>query len=68
MAKSSTKKNGAVSAASDRGPTKSREGSTLDPHDIARRAYELYLARGGGHGDDVTDWLLAERELRTARK
>jgi hypothetical protein len=31
---------------------------------VARRAYELYLARGGGHGQDFDDWLAAERELR----
>lgn len=36
-------------------------------HDaIARRAYELYLERGGGHGGDVDDWLRAEQELATA--
>ena len=32
----------------------------------ARRAYELYLARGGAHGHDVEDWLQAERELNHA--
>ena len=32
--------------------------------DIARRAYELYLARGCEDGHDVDDWLQAERELR----
>jgi Protein of unknown function (DUF2934) len=31
---------------------------------IARRAYELYLFRGGEEGHDMDDWLLAERELR----
>jgi hypothetical protein len=31
---------------------------------IARRAYELYLARGGEDGQDIDDWLQAERELR----
>jgi hypothetical protein len=30
---------------------------------IAARAYELYLARGGSHGRDWDDWLAAEREL-----
>lgn len=30
---------------------------------IARRAYELYLARGGGVGGDVEDWLQAEAEV-----
>jgi hypothetical protein len=31
---------------------------------IAARAYALFLARGGAHGDDWTDWLRAEAELR----
>jgi hypothetical protein len=29
----------------------------------AKRAYELYLARGGEHGHDAEDWLCAEAEL-----
>jgi len=33
---------------------------------IARRAYELFLERGGEHGHDVDDWLRAERELLAA--
>ncbi len=32
--------------------------------EIAQRAYELYLARGGAHGYDLEDWLEAERQLR----
>ena len=32
--------------------------------EIARRAYELYLQRGGEHGNDVDDWVTAEKELR----
>jgi len=32
--------------------------------EIARRAYELYLARGKSAGHDVEDWAQAERELR----
>jgi hypothetical protein len=31
--------------------------------DIARRAYELYVERGGDDGSDVDDWLRAEQEL-----
>jgi hypothetical protein len=34
--------------------------------DIARRAYDLYLARGCEPGHDVEDWLQAERDLRGA--
>jgi hypothetical protein len=30
---------------------------------VAKRSYELFLARGGQHGHDVEDWLRAEREL-----
>ena len=32
--------------------------------DIARRAYEIYVGRGGGEGHEIDDWLQAERELR----
>ena len=34
---------------------------------IAHRAYDLFLARGATDGQDVEDWLGAERELRTTR-
>ncbi len=30
---------------------------------IEQRAYELYLQRGGEHGNDLADWLAAEKEL-----
>ena len=32
--------------------------------DVARRAHELYVQRGGEHGHDVEDWLRAEKDLR----
>ncbi len=36
----------------------------LDMEDrIRRRAYELYLDRGGEPGRELEDWLKAEREL-----
>jgi hypothetical protein len=35
---------------------------------IRVRAYELFLARGATHGDDLADWLNAERELLGARR
>ena len=31
--------------------------------DIARRAHDLYVARGCGPGRDVADWMAAKREL-----
>lgn len=41
-----------------------REEAKPDRQAVARRAFELFLARGGVHGHDVEDWLAAERELR----
>jgi hypothetical protein len=38
--------------------------ATIDRERVAQRAYELYLARGGGDGMAMEDWLAAERELR----
>jgi hypothetical protein len=35
----------------------------LSTEEIARRAHELYVQRGGEHGKDVEDWLAAEEEL-----
>ena len=32
---------------------------------IANRAFEIYISRGGEHGRDVGDWFEAERQLRT---
>lgn len=34
-------------------------------HDeIARRAFEIFLDRGGNDGNDLEDWLQAEKEMR----
>lgn len=38
----------------------------ISESEIARRAFEMYCARGGGHGRALDDWLQAERELREA--
>ncbi|MEK6299907.1 MAG: DUF2934 domain-containing protein [Acidobacteriota bacterium] len=35
---------------------------------IAQRAYEIFLERGGSHGNDSDDWLHAELELRANTK
>jgi hypothetical protein len=39
---------------------------TGDHDRVAVRAYELYVARGCGEGQDLDDWLCAERELNSA--
>jgi hypothetical protein len=33
---------------------------------IAARAYEIYEARGGTHGEDLDDWLEAEQQIDAA--
>ena len=50
-----------------------RRSDSLPPRDpineaIARRAYELFLARGAEHGHDLDDWLQAEREFAEAAR
>ncbi|HSY98968.1 MAG TPA: DUF2934 domain-containing protein [Terriglobales bacterium] len=39
------------------------ERKELSKEDIARRAYQLYMARGCEPGKDIEDWVRAEREL-----
>lgn len=53
-------------------PPASRNGHALarvpayEPSEeqIRRRAYEIFIARGGEHGNEQADWEQAERELR----
>ena len=54
----------AAAAQTDQSPTSPAQALTGNGGDIARRAYELYLARGCDAGHDVEDWLQAERELQ----
>jgi hypothetical protein len=37
---------------------------TISEDDVRRRAHEIYLKRGTNPGDEVGDWLQAERELQ----
>jgi Protein of unknown function (DUF2934) len=40
------------------------EGEAMPSADqIQRRAYEIFLARGGIDGNDWSDWFVAERQL-----
>jgi hypothetical protein len=45
-------------------PTSNETVAQPTPAEIAKRAHELYLARGGAHSYDLDDWLQAERELK----
>jgi hypothetical protein len=40
----------------------------VDKDALARLAYELYVRRGGEHGHDVEDWLMAEQMLIEQQK
>jgi hypothetical protein len=39
-----------------------------EQEEVRRRAYERYLARGDTPGDEMDDWLSAEREYRSSRE
>jgi len=47
--------------ASLHGSTRTEERPTRE--EIELRAYQIFLERGGWHGQDVEDWLEAERQL-----
>jgi hypothetical protein len=57
MPKTRKKKTATPQAAGD------RTVANPDRERVEMRAYELYLARGGGDGQAMDDWLIAEREL-----
>lgn len=54
-----------VSTPQDAGDTTAAE---VDRERVAHRAYELYMARGGGEGQALDDWLAAERELASGER
>jgi hypothetical protein len=37
---------------------------TITENDLRERAYEIYLKRGPNPGNEIGDWLQAERELK----
>ncbi len=37
---------------------------TITENDLRLRAYEIYLQRGPNPGNEIGDWLQAERELK----
>jgi hypothetical protein len=39
------------------------ERKELTKEDIAHRAYELFVERGSTPGNDIEDWVRAEKEL-----
>ena len=65
-ANSKTKRAEAVATANGATTAGPNGSAPVTDADVARRAYDLYLARGGEPGHDVEDWLQAERDLRDA--
>lgn len=41
--------------------------SAANEEEVRTRAYEIYLSRGGSDGDEVSDWLSAEQQVRRSR-
>ena len=52
----------------DEGTESDRDGDEDEQDEVRRRAYERYLARGEAPGDEMDDWLAAERDLRSSRE
>jgi hypothetical protein len=54
-----------MSTSSSAAASASASSPTYD--EIAEAAYHRYLRRGGSDGQDLDDWVEAERELRSRR-
>ncbi|NVB82239.1 MAG: DUF2934 domain-containing protein [Kofleriaceae bacterium] len=65
MAKRKTPTTSKVTRATTTAPMRvqRKPADTVASEDIARLAYEKFVARGCEHGHDVADWLAAEAEL-----
>lgn len=67
MTRQSVREERGASTSAEGGGSASRQGETQQPEAritrIARRAHEIYAARGGTEGKALDDWLQAEREI-----
>ena len=50
-----------------KGKVKNMPTPRLRSDEIALRAHEIFIARGGEHGHDLEDWFQAESELLSQR-
>jgi len=48
--------------------TKDQQNITIDRNAVAKRAFELYVARGRKDGHAESDWIRAENEIRQAQQ
>ena len=69
MAKERSRQNAQVSPETEAAPQTAGDTTAAVPDRdrVAMRAYELYQARGGTDGQELDDWLAAERELDTSK-
>ena len=58
-----TKKNAPRTVAPKRSTKSTAQETVVDRDQVARRAYQLFIARGETHGHDLEDWLAAERDV-----
>lgn len=65
MAKRTTPTTSSIKRETTSAPKRVQRAET-ETDEVARLAYEKFLARGGEHGHDLEDWLAAEAELRCA--
>lgn len=47
--------------------TKKNSSQNLE-EDVRKRAYEISQERGKGDGDELSDWLKAEKEIKAKKK
>jgi hypothetical protein len=59
--KPATSRTPAKGTVRSRGAAQTAEWPTED--EIRLRAYDIYMRRGGAHGQALNDWLRAEQEL-----
>ncbi len=79
MSRLATHRKGNTQESSTTGTKPAMPASAVDPEttlpepimtcgEITARAYALFLARGGQHGDNQGDWFRAEAELRREKE
>jgi hypothetical protein len=49
-------------------PQEARAEYAPSREEVQQRAYEIHMERGGAHGQDIDDWLQAERELQAKHR
>jgi hypothetical protein len=61
--KTNTKQDKVIASQPSAATETSTSGIHVSMDDIRLRAFHMYEKRGGKHGDDIQDWLKAERQI-----